>query len=54
MDSKLNKNVVQAANNPNIFLRMEDCVLNAKTDLAKRRLVQATVTLSMYAHQVYA
>ena len=44
---KLNEKAEYAAVfNKNLFLRLEECMLNAKTDLAKRRLVRATVILS--------
>jgi hypothetical protein len=43
--SSLNKRAYVAASNPAIFQRIEECVLNAKTSLAKRRLVRAAVVL---------
>jgi hypothetical protein len=43
--SSLNKQAYVAASNPAIFQRIEECVLNAKTSLAKRRLVRAAVVL---------
>lgn len=44
---KLNEKAQYAAVfNQNLFLRLEECMLNAKTDLAKRRLVRATIVLS--------
>lgn len=44
-DSKLNKKAQDAILLPNFFLRIEECVINARTDLAKRRLVQASIVL---------
>jgi hypothetical protein len=45
-DSKLNSRAVIALDNPFIFLRIENCILVAKTELAKRRLIRATIVLS--------
>lgn len=44
---KLNEKAEYAAVfNKNLFLRLEECVLNARTELAKRRLIRATIVLS--------
>lgn len=46
-DIKLNEKAQYVAIfNDNLFLRLENCVSNAKTDLAKRRLIRATIVLS--------
>lgn len=45
-DLKLNKRAYHALDNPFIFLRIENCILVAKTELAKRRLIRATIVLS--------
>ncbi len=45
-DSKLNDRAVYALDNPFIFVRIENCILVAKTELAKRRLIRATIVLS--------
>jgi hypothetical protein len=31
--------------NPNLFMRLEECILNARTELAKRRLIQTAIVL---------
>lgn len=55
--SGLNRQALFAIDNPQLFRRIEDCVVNAKTELAKRRLVRATVilkgfrTADIYARQ---
>jgi hypothetical protein len=41
--------MVALVDNPHLFTRIEQCVLNAKTELAKRRLVQMAVTLGRYS-----
>ncbi len=46
--SGLNERALLAIDNPKIFRRIEDCVLSARTELAKRRLIRATVILSGY------
>lgn len=43
--SGLNRRALFAIDNPQLFQRIEDCVVNAKTELAKRRLIRATVIL---------
>lgn len=45
MTHNLNDQIVLAIDRPGLFIRIEECVLNAKTELAKRRLVQAAVVL---------
>ncbi len=44
----LNNRAQSAIDNANIFLRIEECILNARTDLAKRRLVRAAIVLGGY------
>jgi hypothetical protein len=46
MTNILNEQAFVAIDNPNLFSRIEECIVNAKTELAKRRLVRATVILS--------
>jgi hypothetical protein len=42
--SSLNKQAYAAAN-PAVFQRIEECILNARTTLAKRRLIRAAIAL---------
>jgi len=44
--AKLNKNAFGASENPEFFIKIEECILNAKTELAKRRLVKTAVSLA--------
>lgn len=40
------ESVMSCLDNPQLFDRIEECVVNARTELAKRRLVRATIVLS--------
>lgn len=35
--------------NPNVLLRIEDCILKARTELSKRRLIKTAIAISMLA-----
>ena len=34
---------------PHVLLRIEDCILSARTELSKRRLIKTAIALSMLA-----
>jgi hypothetical protein len=49
-DVKLNDRVYDSAlYSPQIFLRIEDCILRARTETSKRRLFKTAIALSMLA-----
>lgn len=45
LEINLSKLSSQLVNNPSIYLRLEDCFVNAMSDLAKRRLVKVAISL---------
>ena len=47
---KLNERVFDPAlKNPRIILRIEDCILKARTELSKRRLFKTAIAISVIA-----
>lgn len=45
IEVKINRQAYAALYNPTLISRIENCILNARTELAKRRLVQTAYVL---------